>query len=304
MEQSLHRSRQDLRSLDDVSKALGRCTIQQVRVASDTALEALGVHRNPGSILHARINRRQFFELFAEQGEGAQHLLGLPLSVFPVLDISRQGSIFAIHLLLALGLTAEGPLRRKLEYCFHLFDVDDSGELDLSEMTDFLRVAVFVLHALGVLPDNLSDSQLHYLAQDMFSKADSDKGGTVDHAEFGDWLQKSMHTTVVMESIGRAAQLEKRDRILSKKKKRLAWDKKPKKKRTCRSGILGHSAASLGASSYTSGALRESSSAHVSHGTAAAGIRRSVRPDGGLRSGGQPDSFDSSEDSDSSGNSS
>lgn len=46
--------------------------------------------------------------------------------------------------------------------------MDSSGELDEGEMTDFLRVAVFVLHALGVLPVNLSDSQLHFLAKDMF----------------------------------------------------------------------------------------------------------------------------------------
>ena len=112
--------------------------------------------------------------------------------------------------------------------------MDSSGELDEGEMTDFLRVAVFVLHALGVLPVNLSDSQLHFLAKDMFLKADTDQGGTVDHREFYDWLQRSMHTSVVLESIGRATQQERKQRSMSGKKK-LVWEKKKKKRSRSRS---------------------------------------------------------------------
>jgi len=113
--------------------------------------------------MYRRLNRRQFYEMFAVGGDSmpassrgmpiasARGPIRLPLSVFPVLDMQRDGSIFLIHLLLALGLQAEGPLRLKLQFCFQLFDLDRSGELDFDEMTDFLRVAVFVLFALGSL---------------------------------------------------------------------------------------------------------------------------------------------------------
>lgn len=56
----------------------------------------------------------------------------------------------------------------------------------------------------------------------------------MDHREFYDWLQRSMHTSVVLESIGRATQQERKQRSMSGKKK-LVWEKKKKKRSRSRS---------------------------------------------------------------------
>lgn len=88
--------------------------------------------------------------------------------VFDTFDKDHSGKVSFREFINAYVLTSAGNLEKKLEYCFELYDLDNSGYLDLDEI---YRIVVQIFDILEETMKNSDQEKLQF-AEDCFKKLD------------------------------------------------------------------------------------------------------------------------------------
>ncbi|XP_038563424.1 Kv channel-interacting protein 1b isoform X2 [Micropterus salmoides] len=102
--------------------------------------------------------------------------------LFNAFDTTNNGSIKFKDFVMGLSILLRGTLREKLEWTFHLYDINRDGYINREEMTDIVR-AIYDMMGKYTYPALKGDvPQQHVDA--FFQKMDKNKDGVVTLEEF------------------------------------------------------------------------------------------------------------------------
>ncbi|KAK3602386.1 hypothetical protein CHS0354_026273 [Potamilus streckersoni] len=102
-------------------------------------------------------------------------------NVFRTFDIDGNGKVDFKEFLIGLSITASSNVEKRLRWAFKMYDVDGSGTISRQEMCSIVQ-AVYTMTAIS--QQNTIPPQK--LADDLFSKLDTDNNGEITWEEFRD----------------------------------------------------------------------------------------------------------------------
>jgi Ca2+-binding EF-hand superfamily protein len=130
-----------------------------------------------------QLDKAEFAKLYNEiRPEPAELLDEISRFVFGAFDADNSGSISFSEFLVAYSLTTKGDIRSKLEYAFELYDADDSGTLDRTEIKTVLT------GMLDLLGADKKGHNINSLTTECMKELDQEKDGLITKDEFVDGL--------------------------------------------------------------------------------------------------------------------
>ena len=96
------------------------------------------------------------------------------------LDMDKSGFLDFKEFLLAMDLVAARTVEEKLLWCFKLYDTDNSGVIDKSEMANIMESVYNMLDAVKARPDDDPKER----AGEIFSRIDVNNDGELNREEF------------------------------------------------------------------------------------------------------------------------
>ncbi|KAL6045741.1 hypothetical protein QOT17_017901 [Balamuthia mandrillaris] len=139
---------------------------------------------------------RQVFETMAGTnlpGEDEDH--GIDLNqIFDSIDSDGNGAVSFNEMILWLAIYSKGSTEQKLEHMFRAFDVDDSGELEASEINNVLETLKISMTDRG-----LDERSSIKRAADLVKRLDKDKDGRISMEE---WVRIGKEVGLVDELVG------------------------------------------------------------------------------------------------------
>ena len=81
--------------------------------------------------------------------------------------------------LVAFTLLTKGDLKKKLEFCFEIYDCDNNGFITKDELTKVLD-GMYDLYGIDINADNAPEK----IANEIFARSDKSKDGKLSKEEF------------------------------------------------------------------------------------------------------------------------
>lgn len=98
---------------------------------------------------------------------------------FNAFDPDNNGKIEFSEFLVAFSLLTKGDLKKKLEFCFEIYDIDNNGYITKDELAKVLD-GMYDLYGIDINADNSPDK----LANEIFVRSDKSKDGKLSKDEF------------------------------------------------------------------------------------------------------------------------
>ena len=100
------------------------------------------------------LSRREFWETFTNYNRiVCGEFLSLPVGLFNFFDINGKEKVHALEVFVVLAIHCAGNVTDKIEYCFKLFDFDNSNTISQTEMVMLCRSLTRGLAAIGGISD-------------------------------------------------------------------------------------------------------------------------------------------------------
>lgn len=185
-------------------------TLRDVKAACERARKLL----KDGQTMHMQfLTRRQFWEVFTDYTRIVDaDFLTLPMTHFDRFAkcSGKDQQVRCLSLLLVLTLFCTGETNDQLYHCFHLFDTDGGGTLDMAEMIEFMRFLCTAAVTVNILATTPSSHEIVRIANEMFALADVDGDGTITAREFVSWARSHMMSQRLLTAFKDAREDEKR----------------------------------------------------------------------------------------------
>ena len=130
--------------------------------------------------------------------------------LFNSFDINGKEKVHALEVFVVLAIHCAGNVTDKIEYCFKLFDFDNSNTISQTEMVMLCRSLTRGLAAIGGISDIPSYQVLEEISAEMFQAADTDHNNEISFEEFAKWAKDSLHTKTFMNKFSK----DPKDRIV------------------------------------------------------------------------------------------
>jgi Ca2+-binding EF-hand superfamily protein len=122
------------------------------------------------------LNKKQFQSLYSSlRYESAEKLDRISKYVFQAFDADKNGTISFNEFLIGYTLTSKGDLKKRLDFAFKLYDLDDNGYLDGQEVTDVISGMLDLLGA--------DKSDLKTIVEDCICELDKNGDNRVSKGE-------------------------------------------------------------------------------------------------------------------------
>jgi len=127
------------------------------------------------------LDKKKFTEVYKEfypQGK-ADKFCG---QVFNVFDVDHSGKIDFTEFLIAISVSTQGDVKKKLHLAFQMYDNDHNGTIDKKEME---KIILAIYDLLGE-EKRKGDNDPKKRVESIFAKLDRDQNGTLSEDEFVD----------------------------------------------------------------------------------------------------------------------
>lgn len=128
-----------------------------------------------------QLTREKFLEVYASffpEGNAEKFCE----HVFRTFDSDHSGKIDFKEFLLAINITSAGKPEQKLDWAFHMYDVNGDGTIEPKEMTEIIT-AIYSMVGAGMTSSNTDDTP-ESRTKEIFVKMDENKDGVLTKDEF------------------------------------------------------------------------------------------------------------------------
>jgi len=133
------------------------------------------------------INKTEFKEVMKQMGVIDGFLQDL---IFNVFDDNKDGSINFQEFVTALSVMTRGDVNEKLEFAFHMYDLDGNGFIDKEEMTQIMQSFYKLVGPLVTFSGKKYDSP-EQLVDEFFEAMDANGDGKISLQEYKDGALKN-----------------------------------------------------------------------------------------------------------------
>ncbi|XP_064602054.1 Kv channel-interacting protein 4-like isoform X7 [Liolophura sinensis] len=138
------------------------------------------------------VNEETFKEIYAQffpQGDSSSYAH----YVFNTFDHDRNGSISFEEFVMGLSVLARGSLQERLEWAFHLYDINGDGIITKEEMMDIVS-AIYDMMGRFTEPQ-IDEGTARDHVNRVFQKMDMNKDGVISLDEFMDTCRRDENIT-------------------------------------------------------------------------------------------------------------
>lgn len=142
---------------------------------------------------HCEFSKEDFIVLYVElRPEPTDQIEEIAEYVFNAFDTDKNGMISFNEFLMGYAMTSRGDQKEKLSYAFDLYDLDNSGNIDVDEL-NLIIYAMF-----GMLGTDKDKSHSLNLAQLCLKQLDKSGDGKISKEEFIGGLLENYSIRILM----------------------------------------------------------------------------------------------------------